>query len=470
MDITFLILQWLFLIPLGGACYYIYFINEEVKRNLGKLEELKKPIRESGIDFPKLLNAFTSVLPLVKSMAEVYGLFPPISKGSKEDNVSSTHFAGTTPAQKTPDAPIFAVPDYKKVGDMFNAFTQAPTKGEVLKASNPKKGRVCRNELPDQKEIPEASVCCPFGDDNDAEDKLADDLDKLSDELPSYGSRSEPRAPPAPYNKFTPLCPSGPGESQVDSEKEMTAKVATYEKEHNCTLFILTDAESTSPYGANIKIPFLNTGTINMSAVQKFYDVLAKDRIKNIHIILQSSGGSVDAVECFRKAICQHNGKVTCFIPTCVEGAATLLALSCNSIVATPNTHFTSIAPQIGGFSCSDVLKFSDAASKKVITSGVTNHLPDVAELISPMCVRARMQVKSILAEICDAKLISCEQCDSIFMNADTGPNRPIDIHTVGALLNKKDRHPIVVVDDVQINAIRQFLPSAAPKSKHLYM
>ena len=209
-----------------------------------------------------------------------------------------------------------------------------------------------------------------------------------------------------------------------------------------------------------------------MAMVQKFYDCLAKDRKRSIHVVLQSSGssgsnaGAIDAVECFRNAVNSHDGGVTCFVPTYAEGAATLLALSCGAIIATKNTHFTSIVPQIGGLSCADILKFTDAGECKARES----HLLDLANLIHPVCVRAQMQAQTSLAQICVEKDLDPEKMEALFMNPDVGPGRPIDIRSVCTVMKTKEaEHKLAAIDDSRIDAIRQFLPSAQPKPKHMY-
>src|SRR5687767_13717092 len=76
-----------------------------------------------------------------------------------------------------------------------------------------------------------------------------------------------------------------------------------------------------------------------------------------IDLILHTPGGLVLAAEQIGKALVQHKGKVTVFIPHYAMSGGTLIALAADEIVMDPNAVLGPVDPQIAGVPAAAILK-----------------------------------------------------------------------------------------------------------------
>src|SRR5437879_2614723 len=68
-----------------------------------------------------------------------------------------------------------------------------------------------------------------------------------------------------------------------------------------------------------------------------------------LDLILHTPGGLVLAAEQIAKALVEHKGKVTVFVPHYAMSGGTLIALTADEIVMDPNAVLGPVDPQIGG-------------------------------------------------------------------------------------------------------------------------
>jgi ClpP class serine protease len=115
-----------------------------------------------------------------------------------------------------------------------------------------------------------------------------------------------------------------------------------------------------------------------------------------IDLILHTPGGLVLAAEQIAKALVEHKGKVTVFIPHYAMSGGTLIALAATEIVMDRNAVLGPVDPQIGDVAASSILRTVEI--KKQTASDETLMMADMA-------VKARAQVASFIADILTKRL-----------------------------------------------------------------
>jgi ClpP class serine protease len=115
-----------------------------------------------------------------------------------------------------------------------------------------------------------------------------------------------------------------------------------------------------------------------------------------IDLILHTPGGLVLAAEQIAKALVEHNGKVTVFIPHYAMSGGTLIALAAAEIVMDRNAVLGPVDPQIGEVAASSILKVVQL--KKEAASDETLMMADMA-------VKARVQVAEFIADLLTKRL-----------------------------------------------------------------
>src|ERR1051325_7780649 len=116
-----------------------------------------------------------------------------------------------------------------------------------------------------------------------------------------------------------------------------------------------------------------------------------------IDLILHTPGGLVLAAEQIAKALVEHKGKVTVFIPHYAMSGGTLIALAAAEIVMDRNAVLGPVDPQIGDVAASSILRAVEI--KKQTASDETLMMADMA-------VKARAQVASFIADILTERLL----------------------------------------------------------------
>src|SRR5262244_3332524 len=116
-----------------------------------------------------------------------------------------------------------------------------------------------------------------------------------------------------------------------------------------------------------------------------------------IDIILHTPGGLVLAAEQIAKALADHKGKVTVFVPHYAMSGGTLIALAADEIVMDPNAVLGPVDPQIGGLPAASILKVVEL--KKPL------QVSDEVLILADMAAKARIEVASFLLEILQKRL-----------------------------------------------------------------
>jgi ClpP class serine protease len=116
-----------------------------------------------------------------------------------------------------------------------------------------------------------------------------------------------------------------------------------------------------------------------------------------IDVILHTPGGLVLAAEQIARALVDHKGKVTVFVPHYAMSGGTLIALAANEIVMDPNAVLGPVDPQIGGLPAASILKAVEL--KKPL------QVSDEVLILADMAAKARIEVASFLLEILQKRL-----------------------------------------------------------------
>ena len=111
-----------------------------------------------------------------------------------------------------------------------------------------------------------------------------------------------------------------------------------------------------------------------------------------IDLILHTPGGLVLAAEQIAKALVEHKGKITVFVPHYAMSGGTLIALAADEIVMDSNAVLGPVDPQIGDMpaaSIVNILKFKKARD-----------VSDEMLVLIDMSAKARVQVAAFVAAI----------------------------------------------------------------------
>jgi ClpP class serine protease len=111
-----------------------------------------------------------------------------------------------------------------------------------------------------------------------------------------------------------------------------------------------------------------------------------------IDMILHTPGGLVLAAEQIAKALVEHKGKVTVFVPHYAMSGGTLLALAADEIVMDANAVLGPVDPQIGDMPAASILQ--------VLKLKQANRIKDETLVLADMAAKSRLQVASFVAEL----------------------------------------------------------------------
>ena len=111
-----------------------------------------------------------------------------------------------------------------------------------------------------------------------------------------------------------------------------------------------------------------------------------------IDLILHTPGGLVLAAEQITKALVEHKGKVTVFVPHYAMSGGTLIALAADEIVMDANAVLGPVDPQIGGMPAASIVKMLEYKKPAQIS--------DEMLILADMAQKARVQVASFVAQV----------------------------------------------------------------------
>jgi ClpP class serine protease len=116
-----------------------------------------------------------------------------------------------------------------------------------------------------------------------------------------------------------------------------------------------------------------------------------------IDLILHTPGGLVLAAGQIAKALVEHKGKVTVFIPHYAMSGGTLIALAADAIVMDRNAVLGPVDPQIGELPAASILK--------VLALKKPESISDETLIMADIAANARIQVASFLADVLTKRL-----------------------------------------------------------------
>jgi len=109
-------------------------------------------------------------------------------------------------------------------------------------------------------------------------------------------------------------------------------------------------------------------------------------------LILHTPGGLVLAAEQIAKALVDHKGEITVFVPHYAMSGGTLIALAADEIVMDSNAVLGPVDPQIGDMPAASIVKILEFKKPRDVSD-------DMLILID-MAAKARVQVVSFVAGI----------------------------------------------------------------------
>ena len=111
-----------------------------------------------------------------------------------------------------------------------------------------------------------------------------------------------------------------------------------------------------------------------------------------IDMILHTPGGLVLAAEQIAKALVDHKGKVTVFVPHYAMSGGTLVALAADEIVMDANAVLGPVDPQIGDMPAASIVQ--------VLSLKDANRIKDETLELADVAAKARLQVAGFVSEL----------------------------------------------------------------------
>src|SRR5947207_15032671 len=111
-----------------------------------------------------------------------------------------------------------------------------------------------------------------------------------------------------------------------------------------------------------------------------------------IDVILHTPGGLVLAAEQIAKALVEHKGKVTVFVPHYAMSGGTLIALAADEIVMDANAVLGPVDPQIGDMPAASIVR--------VVEIKGPQRVGDEFLMLADMAQKARVQVATFVAQV----------------------------------------------------------------------
>src|SRR2546429_1282105 len=111
-----------------------------------------------------------------------------------------------------------------------------------------------------------------------------------------------------------------------------------------------------------------------------------------IDVILHTPGGLVLAAEQIAKALVEHKGKVTVFVPHYAMSGGTLIALAADEIVMDANAVLGPVDPQLGDMPAASIVK--------VVEIKGAQRVGDEFLMLADMAEKARVQVPNFVVQL----------------------------------------------------------------------
>ena len=111
-----------------------------------------------------------------------------------------------------------------------------------------------------------------------------------------------------------------------------------------------------------------------------------------IDVILHTPGGLVLAAEQIAKALVEHKGKVTVFVPHYAMSGGTLIALAADEVVMDANAVLGPVDPQIGDMPAASIVK--------VVELKGPQRVADELLILADIAQKARLQVLAFVTQV----------------------------------------------------------------------
>src|SRR2546428_10222885 len=111
-----------------------------------------------------------------------------------------------------------------------------------------------------------------------------------------------------------------------------------------------------------------------------------------LDLILHTPGGLVLAAEQIAKALVEHKGKVTVFVPHYAMSGGTLIALAADEIVMDANAVLGPVDPQLGDMPAASIVR--------VVEIKGPQRVGDEFLMLADMAQKARVQVATFVAQV----------------------------------------------------------------------
>ncbi len=171
-------------------------------------------------------------------------------------------------------------------------------------------------------------------------------------------------------------------------ESARARKVAQIEKQHGSRVILMVHRQETMGF---LGFPLMRF--INMEdSEQVMRAIHMTDPDTPIDLILHTPGGLVLASLQIARAIKQHRGKVTVYVPHYAMSGGTLISLAADEIVMSPHAVLGPVDPQLGEFPAASIVK---VAEEKPL-----EHVDDKTLLMADVGRKAIQQVEAAVREL----------------------------------------------------------------------
>ena len=165
------------------------------------------------------------------------------------------------------------------------------------------------------------------------------------------------------------------------------------EKERNSRVILLIHRQETMSL---LGFPLMKYIDINDSE-QILRAIHMTDNDVPIDLVLHTPGGLVLASLQIARALAQHKGKVTVFVPHYAMSGGTLIALAADEIVMSPHAVLGPVDPQLGQYPAASLLK--------VVEQKPISEIDDQTLILADQAKKAIQQVKESVLELIGEKM-----------------------------------------------------------------
>jgi ClpP class serine protease len=171
-------------------------------------------------------------------------------------------------------------------------------------------------------------------------------------------------------------------------ERSRAAMLSRFEEERKSRAIAMIHREESTSF---LGVPVAASITIDDSeAVLRAIRLTPPEQ--PIDVILHTPGGLVLAAEQIAKALVEHKGKVTVFVPHYAMSGGTLIALAADEIVMDPNAVLGPVDPQIGDMPAASIVKVVELKGPKQVG--------DELLILADMAQKARVQVLAFVTQV----------------------------------------------------------------------